>query len=113
MRMGELLRSVVVDVDGRRVGRVHDLRLVQDGPALAGFGPALRLDGLVVGRGSLAIRLGYHRAGVTGPFLLGRVFRALEGRARYVPWDRVSDRAEHQLTLSCRLDDLPRIPDVG
>jgi hypothetical protein len=111
--MGELLRSQVIDAEGCRVGRVHDLRLVRDGPVLGAFGPALRLDGLVVGRGSLAIRLGYHRAEVTGPFLLGRVFRALEGRARYVPWARVAGHDGGTITLSCRLEDLPRIPDVG
>ena len=113
MRMGELLRSEVVDAEGTVVGRVHDLRMVADGPALGRFGPALRVEGLVVGKGSLAIRLGYHRAEVTGPFLLGRLFRALEGRARYVPWDRVAERADGRITLSCPVSDLPRIPDVA
>jgi hypothetical protein len=113
MRMGELLRSDVVDVDGKRVGRVHDVRLVQDGPELAGSGPSLRVDGLVVGHGSLAIRLGYHRAEVTGPFLLGRIFRALEGRARYVRWTDIQDRTTDRITLRCSTTDLTRIPDIS
>jgi hypothetical protein len=111
--MGELLRCHVVDAEGRRVGRVHDVRLVQDGPARGRFGPSLRVDGLVVGEGALAIRLGYHRADLWGPFLLGRIFRALEGRARYVPWERVAERGDRELRLSCSLDELPTVLDLG
>ena len=70
MRIGELLHSTVVDADGKRLGSIDDVRLVQDGPYLEGFGAALRVDGLVVGRGGLAVRLGYHRHGVRGPALL-------------------------------------------
>jgi sporulation protein YlmC with PRC-barrel domain len=106
VRIGELLHSRVVDVGGRSVGRVHDVRLVREGERL-------RVDGLVVGKGALAIRLGYHRAGVQGPFLLGRIFRAIEGRARYVPWERVADRSGDHLRLSCSTDDLPTVPDLG
>ena len=113
MRMGELLRSDVVDVHGQRVGRVHDIRLVQDGPELGRSGRALRVDGLVVGRGSLAIRLGYHRAEVTGPFLLGRLFRALEGQAHYVEWSQIAERTADRVTLRCSAADLARIPDIG
>jgi hypothetical protein len=111
--MGELLQSHVVDAGGRRVGSVHDVRLVQDGPERGRFGRALRVDGLVVGKGALAIRLGYHRAGVRGPFLLGRIFRWLEGRAHYVPWDRIADRSDDEIRLSCSIDDLPHVPDIG
>jgi hypothetical protein len=71
------------------------------------------VDGLVVGRGSLAIRLGYHRAEVTGPFLLGRIFRALEGRARYVPWPDVAERTGDRITLRCAAADLARVPDIS
>jgi hypothetical protein len=111
--MGELLDRHVVDAAGRRVGTVHDVRLVQDGPTQGRFGRALRVDGLVVGKGALAIRLGYHRAGIQGPFLLGRIFRWLEGRAWYVPWDRIADRTDDVIRLSCSIEELPRIPDIG
>jgi hypothetical protein len=113
MRMGELLESHVFDVDGRRLGKVHDLRLVQDGPERGPLGPMLRVEGLVVGRGALAIRLGYHRAGVRGPFLLGRIFRRLEGRARYVPWDTIARHTDQRVDLTCSGADLPRVPDIG
>lgn len=113
MRMGDLFHSDVVDVDGVAVGRVHDVQLLRDGPTQGGFGPALRVDGLVVGKGSLAIRLGYYRAGVQGPFLLGRVFRVLEGRARFVPWSQVDEHDADRITLRCPVGDLPRVRDLG
>jgi len=50
MRLSELLGCVVVDERGRLVGRVHDVRLVQDGPPIGQFGASLRLLGLLVGR---------------------------------------------------------------
>jgi len=111
MRLGELLGKPVVTADGKRVGRVHDVRLVADGPKL-GFGPALRVDGLVVGRGAVAIRLGYQRHGVRGPFIMGRLIRTLEGHARYVRWSEVAERGD-EIRLRARIDELPRITDIG
>jgi hypothetical protein len=61
VRASELIRARVVDRDGVDMGRVEDLRVVQDGPLLDGFGAALRLDGVVVGKATLAVRLGYDR----------------------------------------------------
>ena len=52
--ISDLLRSKVVDAYGQDLGSVNDVRLVQDGPALEGFGAALRIDGLIVGAGALA-----------------------------------------------------------
>lgn len=112
MRLAELLRSDVVDRDGTTVGSVDDVRLVQDGPVLEGFGAALRIDGLIVGHGSIAVRLGYHRHQVKGPLLLKRLFTALETRARYVSWDQVDHWDGRTVTLRCAADDLPRLDDV-
>ena len=42
MRLSELLGCVVVDERGRSAGRVHDVRLVQDGPPVGQFGASLR-----------------------------------------------------------------------
>ena len=89
MRLSELLHSHVVDAAGEDVGSVDDVRLVQDGPLLEPFGAALRVEGLVVGHWAIGIRLGYLRADVKGPWLLRRIFGALEQRARYVPWELV------------------------
>ena len=51
MRLSDLLGSEVVDADGHTLGHVRDVRLVADGPPQGDFGPALRLHGLLVGRG--------------------------------------------------------------
>ena len=39
MRLSDLLGAEVVDQAGESAGRVHDVRLVQDGPVLGGSGP--------------------------------------------------------------------------
>ena len=87
MRLGELLDREVVDRDGRTIGRVHDVRIVQDGPLL-GFDAAFRVHGLVAGPGSLATRQGYGRAGVRGPWLVRVILE--RRKAWYVPWDRTA-----------------------
>ena len=111
MRLAEFLDSTVVDADGHRVGPVDDVRLVQDGPRLEGFGAALRVEGLIVGAGSLAVRVGYHRHRVQGPALLKLVFTALERRARYVAWDEVV-RDGRAVVLGGPASAVPRVSDV-
>jgi sporulation protein YlmC with PRC-barrel domain len=106
MLLSELIAAVVVDVDGRKVGAVGDVRLVQDGPLLDPFGAALRVEGLVAGRNGLATRLGYHRGDVVGPRLLAKLFRAVEGSSRYVPWDVVERVEDGHVHLSVRSTDL-------
>jgi hypothetical protein len=110
--MSELLRSTVTDVDGVVMGCIDDVRLVQDGPLLEGFGAALRVEGLVVGRGGLAVRLGFHRHGVTGPILLRKLFVAIERRARYVDWQSVEYWQGDAVRLRVRAADVPRVTDV-
>ncbi|MCU1484356.1 MAG: hypothetical protein JWN67_1102 [Actinomycetia bacterium] len=89
MRLSDLLGSPVTTADGEALGRVQDVRLVQDGPYVEGFGQALRVEGVVTGKGTLAVRLGFARAGVQGPWPLTTIFRRLERRARYYTWDEV------------------------
>jgi hypothetical protein len=105
MRLGDLLRSDVVDAHGQTLGSVDDVRLVQDGPLLGGFGAALRVDGLVVGKGSLGVRLGFHRAKVKGPWPLKAAFGALERRARFVPWERVESWEDDIVRVAGSADD--------
>ena len=107
MRLGELLRSNVIDERGRKLGSVDDVRLVQDGPVLGGFGAALRVDGLVVGKGGLGVRLGFHRAQVKGPWPLKAVLGARERRARYVPWARVKSWSDGVVLVSGSVENLP------
>lgn len=110
--LSELLQSEVVDSEGRELGKVDDVRLVQDGPIRPGFGAALRVDGLVVGAGGLAVRLGYHRNQVRGPALLKAIFATLERRARFVPWELVGEWDGSTVRLRRPASDLPTVHEA-
>jgi hypothetical protein len=99
MRLSELLGREVVDAEGRAVGKVKDVRLVQDGPYVEGFGQALRIEGILFGRGALGVRLGMARANVNGPWPMTAMFRKLERRARYVEWNEVAREADGPIRL--------------
>jgi hypothetical protein len=87
MRMSELNGRPVVDPSGQSLGQVNDVRLVRDAP----FGEpnALRVAGVIAGKGGVAVRLGYTSPDVPGPWLLSVLFGALARNARYIPWENV------------------------
>jgi sporulation protein YlmC with PRC-barrel domain len=91
MHLSDVMGSHVFATNGEHLGRVHDAKLVQDGPVLGESGAAFRVHALVVGRGSLASRLGYDREHreVKGPWLL----RALLGRRSplTIPWTAIKE----------------------
>jgi hypothetical protein len=111
MLMSDVLGATVLDAAGARLGRVADIRLVQDGPFIEGFGSALRVDALVVGRAGIASRLGYVRSGVRGPWLLRVLAAALEGRALLIPWTDVVP-AEDGWRTTRRRAELPTVRDA-
>jgi hypothetical protein len=97
MRLSDLLESEVVDAHGRTVGHVRDVQLLADGPPIGDFGPALRLHGLLVGRGSVGARLGLARDRVRGPWLLKKIFGR---RPRHlIEWSRVARLEDHRIHL--------------
>ena len=75
MRLSDLLGASVVDQNGHTVGHVHDVEMIADGPTLGPFGPTLRVDRIVVGRGSIGERLGLDRESVRGPWMLKVLFK--------------------------------------
>jgi hypothetical protein len=87
--LSELLRREVVDTDGRRLGKVHDVLLAADLPAGGGNRAGLRIEALVVGRSGIAARLGYDANDVQGPWLLRWMARLLERRLEHVMWNDV------------------------
>lgn len=112
MRMSDLLRSHVVDSDGKSVGRVEDVRLVQDGPLQGGFGAAFRIEGLLVGRGGLGARLGFVRAGVRGPAPLRAMIVRLENESRFVAWQDVVSCEDRVVKLNLSRDEVTEVgPD--
>ena len=108
MRLSDLLGAEVVDGTGGSAGRVHDVRLVQDGPVVGGFGAALRLDGLIVGRRAVGARLGYERREMHGPLLVKLLAGWLHHDGRFVAWDRVRAIEPDRIHISGSAADLPR-----
>jgi sporulation protein YlmC with PRC-barrel domain len=88
MRLSDLLTAEVVDEHGKRVGHVRDVAFVRDGPSIEGFGPAYRLESLIIGRGSLGARLGLDREDIRSPWLLRLIFG--RHRPRTIPWEDVA-----------------------
>ena len=105
MRLSDLLDSEVLDADGKTVGHVHDVRMVQDGPIQGTFGAALRVQGLVVGRPALGARLGLDRADVKGPWILKAFFRAIRTDL-FVEWERVRSIEQDRVVIRGRERDL-------
>jgi sporulation protein YlmC with PRC-barrel domain len=108
MRLSDLLDSEVVDRNGQRIGHVHDVRLVQDGPPLGTWGAALRLEGVVVGPGSIGTRLGMARPEVKGPWILKLLFARRRSSRILVPWDLVRDIGDERITADCVADECQR-----
>jgi sporulation protein YlmC with PRC-barrel domain len=106
MRLSDLLHSAVVDTAGKAYGSVDDVRLIQDGP-MQGASASFRVEGLVIGRGALGVRLGFHRGKVKGPWPLKVLFTRLESRARYVPWEQVTSYDDGHVVFSGEPTDVP------
>jgi sporulation protein YlmC with PRC-barrel domain len=106
MRLSELLECEVVDRNGERIGHVHDVRLVQGGPPLGTWGAALRLEGLVVGRGSIGTRLGLARPQMHGPWILKLLFARQRSSRVLVPWNRVREIGDDRITTNCAATEL-------
>jgi sporulation protein YlmC with PRC-barrel domain len=85
MRGSDLIGCPVIGAGGRELGRVIDVRLVQDGPLMGAYA-ALRIESLVVGHHRLAAHLGYDRAGTRGPWLVNAVVDLITRGNRELPW---------------------------
>jgi sporulation protein YlmC with PRC-barrel domain len=98
MRLSDLLGSEVFLADGTSLGHVRDVRLVADGREIGAFGPALRVHGLLVGRGSTGARLGLARDRMRGPWLLKKVFGR---RPRHlIDWTHIASLGEKTVHLA-------------
>ncbi|MET0896212.1 MAG: PRC-barrel domain-containing protein [Acidimicrobiia bacterium] len=96
MRLSELVGVHVVTSDGKRLGRVHDVLLVQDGPVGPNLTAGLRLHALAVGRRSFGTQLGYTQGTVKGPWLFHKVFAR---PPRIVPWQAIVERRNGEIVV--------------
>jgi sporulation protein YlmC with PRC-barrel domain len=110
MRLTDLLDSEVRDPSGRSLGRVHEVRLVQDGPVVGASDATFRLAGLIVGRTKFGARLGFARSNVRGPWLVDRLFERLHADERLVPWEAVRAVSDEVIHVDVTSSDVQR-PD--
>lgn len=94
VRATDLLGSVVEDTRGRRLGKVHDIRL-----ARASAAEPWRIDAVVVGPSALSYRFGYAQHEVNGPYLVTAVATLLNRRSRRISWTDVLSFDERRLTV--------------
>jgi hypothetical protein len=106
LRVGELLQTTVVSADGKRLGRVRDLHIIQDGPLRASGEHAFRVHGIVAGRFALATRLGYATypglapdEETRGPLAIRAIVRWLHRNAKYIPWEAIADITPSTITV--------------
>jgi hypothetical protein len=90
VRLSRLLGADVLAADGRRLGFVSDLRLVQAGPP-RGLMATLLVEGIIVGGRHPGSLLGYERRPEQGPWLVRSIVRMLHRKVRYVLWGDVAD----------------------
>lgn len=89
MRASDLVHARVLGPDGAYVGRVSDLRAIQDGPVLGTWGAAFRVAGLVVTKARVTNFLGYERDHMRGPWLVAVLVRWLHRNDVFVHWSDV------------------------
>lgn len=104
MRASELFGLDVFDRTGDTVGVVHDVRARRE--FFADRAERLTIEGLVVGSGSVGIRLGYGHGGTRGPWFLTQLFRRRARDTRFVPWHAIARRTATEVHLEVDLDQL-------
>src|SRR3954453_10616363 len=109
MRISDLIGCPVLDPSGQSLGNVHDVRLVRDAPY--GQADALRVAGVIAGKGGVAVRLGYASPDVPGPWLLSVLFGRLARHARYIPWENI-ELSPGRLTVTVPPSSLKHPRDV-
>ena len=87
-RLNDLLQMPVQDLDGRRLGRVLDVRLERE---TTEPGERIRVLGLVVGHGRPGSYFGYDRRPDMGPWLVRAIIRWLHRHSAYAALDDVDD----------------------
>jgi sporulation protein YlmC with PRC-barrel domain len=111
MRASDILESSVFDSEGRKIGQVHDIRMVREAPVQGLFGQSYVAQGLVVGPAAIGIRLGFDRSAMVGPWPLKRLFEWAHRNARFVDWERIASIAEGEIRLNASLADLREVPN--
>jgi sporulation protein YlmC with PRC-barrel domain len=106
VRVSDLLGAEVLGAHGAELGRVYDVRLVQDGLVVGPFGASLRLRSLLIGVSAIGARLGFERSDMQGPWPLRAAFSALHGRMRPAVWEEIASIEQDRIRLRVPADQL-------
>jgi hypothetical protein len=108
MRGSDVIGLTVLGPGDKELGRVLDVRLVQDGPLMGAYA-ALRVEALVVGHHRVAAHLGYDRGDTSGPWMVRTLVRLLTRSNRSLPWSEARLEGGVVRTDRQELDDLQLI----
>jgi hypothetical protein len=111
VRASDILETTVFDSDGRKVGQVHDIRIVREGPVQGLFGPTYVARGLIVGAGAVGVRLGFDRTRMAGPAVLRMLFRWVHRKARFVDWSLIESIEGDEIRIRVPIERLPEVPE--
>jgi sporulation protein YlmC with PRC-barrel domain len=112
MRLSDILECDMVDDHGERIGRVHDVRVIREGPPQGMFGPSYQIVGLIVGHAGVGTRLGFDRAGVKGPWPLKKLFGRTRRKRQYVEWGMVEEVREGLIRLKVGKEACQAVPEL-
>jgi hypothetical protein len=104
MRLSDLLDNEVVDHEGRSIGGVADVVLVQDGPLRGGPNASFRIAALIVVERRHFRLLGYERD--LRPAVFRWLVRKAAGRTVRVEWDHVAEVTGERVRLKVAADGL-------
>ncbi|MEV2255534.1 PRC-barrel domain-containing protein [Streptomyces sp. NPDC050147] len=120
MRLADLMGARVIDVSGRDIGHVSDVRLVEEkDPAATDSYGRLSVQGLVIATHHGVRLLACDRGPVSGPRTLAWLVRRAAAKSMYAPWDHVTAYEPSTTTgepgtvrLTTRADRLTALPDA-
>jgi sporulation protein YlmC with PRC-barrel domain len=108
MKASDLIGSVVIDSEGKRLGHLHEIEARRSGPMVSeSVGNALQIHSLFVGSTGMFVRLGYFNREMVGPH--GLIFLARRSKGFRVSWDHVESVEPLLVRLNCPVDELELI----
>ncbi|GEM_PF-445645 len=102
MNLSELLGLEVVDFDGRKIGKVREVRLVHDGVRRSVPGVGFKVQGFIVGKWTIGARLGYDQTGMKSPWMVAAIARWFMRRSVWIPWEGVGNVEGDHIALRVR-----------